>query len=94
MEVFAVILPISQIIIKRKTSGAPGFMFLIKQPNHKLWNELLCSFLLPPNKHWGRLQRTQKRQSPIKLPIGEGGISIKLRYYCGEKHWYFIPSTY
>ncbi len=22
------------------TAGAPGFMFLIKQPNHKLWNKL------------------------------------------------------
>ena len=25
-------------IIKRVTAGAPGFMFLIKQPNHKLWH--------------------------------------------------------
>ena len=27
-------------IIKRTTAGAPGFMFLIKLPYDKLWNEL------------------------------------------------------
>ncbi len=27
-------------IIKRTTAGDPDFMFLIKQPNHELWNEL------------------------------------------------------
>lgn len=27
-------------IIKRTTAGTPVFMFLIKEPNHKLWIEL------------------------------------------------------
>ncbi|MBC7487668.1 MAG: hypothetical protein H7282_13025 [Cytophagaceae bacterium] len=29
---------LTQPIIKRTTAGTPGFMFLIKQPNHTLWN--------------------------------------------------------
>ncbi len=30
----------SKPIVKRTTAGDPDFMFLIKQPDHELWNEL------------------------------------------------------
>jgi hypothetical protein len=39
-------------------------------------------------------KKNPKKAVANKLPIGDWGISIKLGYYCGAEHWYFIPSTY
>ena len=43
-------------IIKRVTSGAPCFMFLIKQANHKLWRRCMFFFACPKRTKKGSRQ--------------------------------------